>query len=171
MYREPSLSMHRVFKVVIQRCCDSSLGHLVLTVQAFGVDAQEHFDAMASPLSDLSGWDSPIEPGGEARVPQVVWAPGKRGSVLVCRQYASAGLIPGTPIGDGRQWTTLHAPEQEVSGLAVEEGKVLAEQTGEWWRTRYLPTFAFSTMLETAIVRCVAHQGRYTSRGSGEDQR
>ena len=69
VYREPSLSMHRVFKVVIQRCCDSSLGHLVLTVQAFGVDAQEHFDAMASPLSDLSGWDSPIEPGGEARVP------------------------------------------------------------------------------------------------------
>ena len=57
---------------------------------------------MASPLSDLSGRDSPIEPSGEARMPQVVWTASKWGSVLVFRQYASAGLIPGTPIGNGR---------------------------------------------------------------------
>src|SRR5262249_28271691 len=107
----PVLSTHRVFRVVVQRCYDSSLSHLVLTVQAFGVDAQEHFDTMTSPLSDLSGWDSPIEPGGEARVPQIVWTAGERGSVLVGRQYTSACLTPGTPIGDGRQWTALHATE------------------------------------------------------------
>jgi hypothetical protein len=107
---------------------------------------------MTSPLSDLSGWDSPIEPGGQARVPQVVWAAGKRGSVLVCRQYVSTRLIPCTAIGDGRQWTILHATEQKVLGLAVEEGKVLAEQPGERRRTRYLPTFPLSAMLETAAV-------------------
>ncbi len=46
-----------------QSYCDSAFRDLILTVQAFGVDAEEHFDAVAGPFGDLGGSHSPVEPG------------------------------------------------------------------------------------------------------------
>ena len=48
---------------VAEGCCNPSPSDLILAVQAFGVHTQEHLDAMASPLCDLGGSYSPIEPG------------------------------------------------------------------------------------------------------------
>jgi hypothetical protein len=50
--------------IVVQGSSDPSPGDLIVTVEALGVDAQEHLDTMASPLGDLGGCYSPVEPGG-----------------------------------------------------------------------------------------------------------
>jgi hypothetical protein len=58
-----STRLKAVSLAVVQSCRDPLLGDLILAVEAFGVDAQKHLDAMASPLGHLGGGYSPIEPG------------------------------------------------------------------------------------------------------------
>lgn len=45
---------------------------LITAVDAFGVDAEEHFDAMSGPLRDLGSWHTSVEPQRSAAVPQVI---------------------------------------------------------------------------------------------------
>jgi hypothetical protein len=85
-------------------------------------------------------------------MPQVVWASGEWRSVLMLRQHALTRFVPSTPVCDGRQWAALHATEQEVRGLAIEEGEMFAEQPGERGWAWHPPAFSFSAVLETAAV-------------------
>src|SRR5271170_5865689 len=61
-----------------ERGIDALVGDALAVVQARGVDAEQHFDAVPGPLGDLGGWHSSVEPQGDRSVPQVVWAPGQR---------------------------------------------------------------------------------------------
>ena len=51
---------------------DAAFGFVLLSVDAPGVDPQQHVHAVASPLGDLWGGYSGVQPGGDRRVAQVV---------------------------------------------------------------------------------------------------
>jgi hypothetical protein len=55
---------------------DAALGKVLLPGEALGVDAEQHVDAVPGPLGDLSRSDAAVEPGGQARMAQVVGPPG-----------------------------------------------------------------------------------------------
>jgi hypothetical protein len=42
---------------------------LIATVDAFGVDGEEHFDAVSGPLCDLGSWHASVEPQRDAALP------------------------------------------------------------------------------------------------------
>src|SRR5215472_8976846 len=85
-------------------------------------------------------------------MPQVVSTASKLRSILMLRQGGPARLVPGAPIGDGCQRAPLYAIEQVLRRLAVEQGEVVAEQSGEWGWAWHPPTFSLRTVLETATV-------------------
>ena len=51
---------------------DPALGDLVLAFEALDVDAEQDRGAVAGPLGDLSWGDSPVEPGGQTGVAEIV---------------------------------------------------------------------------------------------------
>jgi hypothetical protein len=53
-------------------------GDVLLAFDAFSVDAEQDFHSMAGPLGDLRRRYSPVEPGGEARMTQVIGSAGER---------------------------------------------------------------------------------------------
>ena len=61
-----------------ERPIDGREPDLITAVDAFGVDGQEHFDAVSGPLCNLGSWHASVEPQGDAAVPQIVWPPGQR---------------------------------------------------------------------------------------------
>lgn len=70
-----SHKIRSVTSIAVQRVFDPALSCLVLTMEAFGVDTEEHFDAVAGLFGDLGCGDAAVEPGGQARVAQVVGPP------------------------------------------------------------------------------------------------
>jgi len=64
--------------ILAERFADAALGEFVLADDALGVDAQQNVHAVPRPLRDLGREDAPVQPGGQARVPQVVRPPGER---------------------------------------------------------------------------------------------
>jgi hypothetical protein len=71
---------------------------VVLTVDALGVDLQEHFDAMAGPLRYLSGGCTGVETQGDARVAQVVRSLGELGGNLRRCEGQRTGLFGTCPL-------------------------------------------------------------------------
>jgi hypothetical protein len=67
---------------ISKRAIQHVVPEVVLTVDALGVDLQEHFDAMAGPLRYLSGGHPGVEAQGNARVTQIVRPLGELGSDL-----------------------------------------------------------------------------------------
>ena len=53
---------------------NAPLGDVVLPVKALGVDLEQDSHAVTGPLGDLGGRDAAVEPRGDARVPEVVYA-------------------------------------------------------------------------------------------------
>src|SRR5215831_13359013 len=96
---------------------DAALGDLVLPVEALGIDAEQHLDAMAGPLRHLGCGHSPVEPGGQACVAKVVRPARELRAVLLIRQGSLTRLLPCPPVGDGGQRATLDSLEERIRCL------------------------------------------------------
>ena len=70
---------------------------MLLAVEAFGVDLKQDCDAVAGPLGDLGWGYSPVEPGRDGSMPQVIGTVGARNSANVMRP---ARIREGPPRGD-----------------------------------------------------------------------
>jgi hypothetical protein len=57
---------------VAQCVLDAPPGDVILAVDALGVNLEQHGHAVASPLGDLGGRDTAVQPRRDACVPQVV---------------------------------------------------------------------------------------------------
>jgi hypothetical protein len=77
-----------------QRLLDSTAGDDVLAVETLGVDAQQHLDTVAGPLSHLRWRDAGVEPGRDPRMPQVAGTPCQWRGNLLRRQGGLAGTVP-----------------------------------------------------------------------------
>lgn len=60
--------------MIVEGGGDPASGEFLLAVEALGVGAKQYLDAVVGPFGYLCGRYSPIEPGGQAGVPQVVGA-------------------------------------------------------------------------------------------------
>ncbi len=124
----------------------------MLALEAVCVDTEKDLDAVACPFGDLGCGYPAVEPGGKACVAQIVGSAGERGLVLLVRQRHLACPVLCSPIGDGGQRATLHAPEKRVGRGAAELGEVVAEQRGEGWRAGNRPAFTLGPVLQAAVV-------------------
>ena len=61
---------------LLQSSDDHALGDLVLAFEALGVDAEQDLDAVASPFGDLGWGYSPVEPGGQAGMAEIIGSAG-----------------------------------------------------------------------------------------------
>jgi hypothetical protein len=71
---------------------DALVGGVSLAVDAVGVDVEQDDDAVSGAAGNLGGGHARVQRQGHARVPQIVRAPGERGS------FAEAGMPFGQPI-------------------------------------------------------------------------
>src|SRR5215813_10409194 len=138
--------------VTTQGGSDTALGDLVLAVEALGIDAEQHLDAMARPLCHLGCGHSPVEPSGQACVAKVVRSTRKLRVVLIARQCSLARLLPCPPVGDSGQRAALDSLEEGIYCLTGGEGEVVAEQSGQPRRARDTPRLTFGSVLESSPV-------------------
>src|SRR6266704_2608520 len=120
---------------------DTALGDLVLAVEAFGIDAEQHLDAVAGPLCHLGRGHSSVEPGRKTCVPKVVWPARELGAVLLVRQRGLARPCPCPPVGDGGQRAALDSLEERIRCPTRDQGEMVTEQSGQRWRAWDAPRF------------------------------
>ena len=88
---------------------DAAFSFVLLTVDAPGIDPQQHVDAVTGPFSDLRCGHSGVQPSGDRRVAQIVGASGQQRcpflAVLLAwppERQESIGLVGrGQPLGTG----------------------------------------------------------------------
>ena len=98
-----------------QRCVYPVVGDLLAVVQAFGIDAEQNFDAVPGPLGHVGGRDSRLEPQRHCRVAKVVGTPGERRGDLRGGQGEGPGLGPDiADRGGGDGMPTVAAEDPAV---------------------------------------------------------
>ena len=84
-----------------ERGLDALPCQLVLPVDGLGVHPEQDVHAVPGPFSDLRWRHAGIAPGGQARVPEVVGAPGYRRAHQIRRERGSRGLTRSAGVAHG----------------------------------------------------------------------
>lgn len=107
---------------------------------------------MASPLGYPLGLGACLEPGRDARVPQVVRMPGKGRGDLGVGERDEAGFGPHPAVVAFREVAAAQAAEQAAIGGRAVLVQVFEDQADERWRDWYWADRAFRPVLELAFL-------------------
>src|SRR6516165_11399894 len=129
-----------------------ALGLVLLPGDALGVDPQQDVDAVASPLGDLRGGYSGVQPGGDRRVAEIVGAPGQQGCRLLAGEGRSAGLVEDQQVGPVIEDAPTRAGEDAPVRPGRELLEVLAEQRDQFGMKRHRAGLPAWAVLELAAL-------------------
>ena len=153
---------------------DPPVGDVLPTVEALGVPAQEHFNAVARALRNLGGVHASVEPGRQSGVPQVVRAGSKRRGHLFRRQRQVPRLVPYAPVRGGGDHSPALIGEQPAVLGGTELLDVREQDADEAGRNRNDAGLVRGPVLEPAVVVHLPRSGPTLADGGTallQDQR
>jgi len=159
----------RAVAVVAGRVCfvwlggfeDSPFGLFLLTVDAPGLDAEQHIDCVTCPLRDLGWRHSGVEPGGDGCVPEIVGAAGEQGFDFGLCERGSSGSVEDSEVCAVGNESSARQAEEATAGTEAEFFDVAPNQPCQFWVHRHGPGVIFCPVLEFASLAHPAVVGHW----------